>query len=338
MPGLCRSEDVIAPYQQASRPVTRHIRGRHKPTIFLSCATPVTWSRRSGTGWLSGSAPRGLSFNQDKTRIVHVDEGCDFLGFNIRRYGGRLLIKPSIAAVRRFRERLTAEVRSLRGSNSLMVIITLNPIIGGWAAYHRSVVSKKVFTTVDGHLWQLTYRWALRTHPNNSKHWVVTRYFGRFNMSRQNRWTFGDRGSGAYLRRLDWTKIVRNRMVMGTSSPDDPALTEYWADRRRRRPAPLNTPTLRLFHAQNGRCPARGSPGPARRSRTARPTGVGTADQVRPHHAARHHVQRRAGRRPTRTVGRRHYEPSPVRALLPTTSQGSRAEVLQNLTTPQGLA
>jgi RNA-directed DNA polymerase len=116
----------------------------------------------------------------------------------------------------------------------------------------------KVFSTVDDHLWRLTYRWALRSHPNKSKHWVVARYFGQFNASRQNRWVFGDRDSGAYLRRFDWTKIVRHRMVMGTSSPDDPALTEYWADRRRKGPTPLNTPTLRLLRAQHGRCPACG--------------------------------------------------------------------------------
>lgn len=205
--------------------------------------------------WLE---PRGLSFNVDKTRIVHVDEGCNFLGFNVRRYGGKLLIKPSTAAVRRFRERLTTEVRSLRGSNASMVIIRLNPIIRGWAAYYRSVVSKKVFSTVDDHLWQLTYRWALRSHPNKSKHWVIARYFGKFNQARQNRWIFGDRDSGTYLRRLDWTKIVRHRMVMGTSSPDDPALTDYWADRRRKRPLPLTAPTARLLAAQDGRCPACG--------------------------------------------------------------------------------
>ena len=46
--------------------------------------------------------------------------------------------------------------------------------------------------------------------------------------------------------------------MMGTSSPDDPALTKYWADRRRKGPSPLNTPTLRMFRAQNGRCPACG--------------------------------------------------------------------------------
>ncbi len=79
--------------------------------------------------WL---APRGLAFNEDKTRIVHLSEGFDFLAFNIRRYPNRkLLIKPSTAAVRRVRERLASEMRTLRGGNAMAVIATLNPVIRG---------------------------------------------------------------------------------------------------------------------------------------------------------------------------------------------------------------
>src|SRR6266498_1740976 len=93
--------------------------------------------------WL---APRGLAFNQDKTRVVGLEDGFEFLGFHVRRYrNGKLLIKPSKAAVQRFRERLTAEMRSLRGANAHAVIARLNPIIGGWSAYYRSVVSKRTF-------------------------------------------------------------------------------------------------------------------------------------------------------------------------------------------------
>ena len=84
--------------------------------------------------WL---APRGLAFNEDKTKIVHLGEGFDFLGFNIRRYHRKLLIKPSKAAIRRLRERLAAETRTLRGSNAVAVIAALNPVIRGWAAYYR---------------------------------------------------------------------------------------------------------------------------------------------------------------------------------------------------------
>ena len=202
--------------------------------------------------WL---APRGLTINEDKTRIGHLHVGFDFLGFNVRRYGGKLLIKPSKAAVTRFQRRLTAEVRVLRGANAEAVIRRLNPIIRGWTAYYRSVVSKAVFATVDEHLWQLTWRWALRTHPNKPKRWVAARYFGKFNPARQDRWVFGDRDSGHYLRRCVWTKIVRHRLVGGTSSLDDPALAQYWADRRKRRNGMLGGPVLGLLRAQAGRCP-----------------------------------------------------------------------------------
>jgi RNA-directed DNA polymerase len=203
--------------------------------------------------WL---APRGLVFNEDKTRVVHLTEGFDFLGFNVRRYpNGKLLIKPSRQAVTRIRERLSTEMRSLRGANAIAVIRKINPILRGWATYYRGVVSKEVFATVDDHLWKLTYRWALRAHSNKPKAWVVARYFGRFHPSRADRWVFGDRNSGAYLYRSVWTRIVRHQMVRGTSSPDDPALAHYWARRRRKLP-PLSVdrPTRAALNAQDGRC------------------------------------------------------------------------------------
>ena len=202
--------------------------------------------------WL---ATRGLAFNEDKTRVVHLDDGFDFLGFNVRRYRGKLLIKPSKAAVQRHRKRLAAEMLALRGSNAEAVIRRLNPIIRGWSAYYRGVVSSEVFAKLDNYLWSLTYKWAKYSHSNKSKHWVVNRYFGQFNKSRQDRWVFGDRKSGAYLLRFSWTSIVRHQLVSGTASPDDPYLADYWAKRRQRIPPPLDGVSLGLLKTQRGRCP-----------------------------------------------------------------------------------
>jgi RNA-directed DNA polymerase len=115
---------------------------------------------------------QGLTFNEDKTRIVGLEEGFDFLGFNIRRYrNGKLLIKPSKAAVQRLRHRLAAEVKALHGANAEAVINKLNPVIRGWAAYYRTVVSKEIFSALDHYVWVLTYRWARRAHPNKGKRW-----------------------------------------------------------------------------------------------------------------------------------------------------------------------
>jgi RNA-directed DNA polymerase len=206
--------------------------------------------------WL---APRGLSFNEDKTRVVSLDkDGVDFLGFTIRRYqnrqGGKLLIKPSKAAVGRLRKRLATELRALRGGNAAAVLVRITPITRGWAVFYRGAVSKEVFNALDDYLWQRLYKWAVWSHSNKPKTWVVNRYFGTFNPDRQDRWVFGDRNSGAYLPKLAWTKIERHRLVPGTASPDDPALADYWARRRRRTKPPLDRNTLRLLHKQHGRC------------------------------------------------------------------------------------
>jgi RNA-directed DNA polymerase len=201
--------------------------------------------------WL---APRGLAFNEDKTRIVHLDDGFDFLGFNVRRYRAKLLIKPSKAAVQRHRERLAAEVRALRGANAAAVIKRLNPIIRGWSAYYRTVVSSEAFAKLDNYLWILTYKWATHSHSNKSRRWIVRRYFGMFNRFRRDRWVFGDRDSGAYLFKFAWTKIVRHQMVPGTASPDDPDLATYWAKRRQRSAPPVGDVSLRLLKTQQGRC------------------------------------------------------------------------------------
>jgi RNA-directed DNA polymerase len=205
--------------------------------------------------WL---APRGLAFNEDKTQVVHLEDGFDFLGFNVRRYRGKLLIKPSRAAVRRHRERLAAEMKALRGANVAAVLQRLNPIIRGWSAYYRTVVSSRAFAGLDHYMWALSYKWAKHGHPNKPKHWVAQRYFGMFNKSRRDRWVFGDRDSGAYLLKHAWTSIVRHQMVPGRSSPDDPTLAAYWAKRRRRSTPPLDGVSLRLLKAQHGRCPACG--------------------------------------------------------------------------------
>jgi RNA-directed DNA polymerase len=202
--------------------------------------------------WLE---PRGLVFNEAKTRITHLDQGVDFLGFEIRRYRGKLLTKPSKDALRRIRKRLSEEVTALRGANADAVIARLNPIITGWAAYYRIGVSKRAFGALDAHLWRLAWKWAKFSHPNKPRRWIIARYFGMFNPARQDKWVFGSRETGFYLRKFAWTKIVRHRMVAGRASPDDPALTGYWDQRRRRARLPVDPATWHLLRRQRGRCP-----------------------------------------------------------------------------------
>ena len=203
--------------------------------------------------WL---APRGLAFNEAKTRIVRLDEeGFEFLGFHLRRYdNGKLLIKPSVTAIKRFRKRLAKEFRALRGANVAAVLAKITPIVRGWVAYYRTVVSSRVFHTLTDYLWKLTYKWACWSHPNKPKRWITRRYFGKFNNFRNDRWVFGDRDTGAYLPKPAWTDIARHTLVKGGASPDDPDLAEYWAQRRRKVKPPLDPYTVRLLSKQDGRC------------------------------------------------------------------------------------
>jgi RNA-directed DNA polymerase len=203
---------------------------------------------------------RGLSLNQGKTRIGHIDAGFDFLSFTIRRYhtrgGTKVLTKPSRTALKKIRQRNAQELRTLRGATPLEVIQTLNPIIRGQANYYRPGASKKAFQGLDNHLWQHLYKWVRRRHPRKPRRWAVSRYFGAFHPTRRDRWVFGDRETGAYLHRYAWTKIVRHAPVPGRHSPDDPALATYWADRRRKRKPPqLADSWERALRLQQGLCP-----------------------------------------------------------------------------------
>ena len=259
--------------------------------------------------WL---AQRGLGFNEDKTSIVHLDEGFDFLGFHVQRRKDKLLITPSKASLVRIRRRTATELRSLRGAPALVVIQRLNPIIRGWSSYYRGTVASEAFASLDTHLWRHTYKWAQRSHRNKSRHWVAAQYYGRFKPAHPNRrWVFGDRKSGAYLVQFSWTRIVRHRLVKGEFSPDDPTLAEYWSRRRRRQPPPLSGPSLGVLRAQDGLCalcatPLFGADGDL-------DTGT-TWDQGRGH---------REGDPPTgrRTTGRSRHVPSCSPRVFPAASR-----------------
>lgn len=203
--------------------------------------------------WLE---PRGLRFNEEKTKVVHLEEGFDFLGLTVRRMGGKLIIKPSRAACTRLRARLRTEMQALQGANAAAVLHRLTPIVRGWAAYYRAWVSTTTFASLDTYMWRLLFRWARRRHNNKSRHWVTTRYFGQFHPTRRDQWVFGDRESGAFLIKFAWTGIVRHPLVKGGASLDDPAMTEYWRDRRRRNaPPPMDKTSLFLAVRQKGLCP-----------------------------------------------------------------------------------
>ncbi|MCB2780031.1 group II intron reverse transcriptase/maturase, partial [Listeria monocytogenes] len=74
-----------------------------------------------------------------KTRIVHIDEGFDFLGWSFRKYDGTLLIKPSKKNTKAFYGKIKEVIDTHKTSKQEDLIRLLNPILRGWALYHQPV-------------------------------------------------------------------------------------------------------------------------------------------------------------------------------------------------------
>ena len=107
---------------------------------------------------------RGLELSPEKTMITHMTDGFDFLGQNIRRYpNGKLLIKPARKSIRSLLARVREIIREHLGGTAHHLIIRLNPVIRGWANYHRHVVSKRIFARIDDKIFRLLWRWACRS-------------------------------------------------------------------------------------------------------------------------------------------------------------------------------
>jgi RNA-directed DNA polymerase len=207
-------------------------------------------------------AERGLQLSKEKTTVTHISEGFDFLGQNVRKYGGKLLIKPSAKNVKAFLTGVRETMRANRSVKQEALISLLNPMIRGWANYHRHVVAKAMYAEVDHHIWQALWRWARRRHPNKSRQWVRQKYF---RTQGDRHWVFAAqaRGYNGEPRMLPLisasdTRIVRHVRVKSDANPFDPAWDSYFAERRAKRMFERLQGRgfpLRLWQQQHGQCP-----------------------------------------------------------------------------------
>jgi RNA-directed DNA polymerase len=227
--------------------------------VFCESREDAEQARLTLAHWLKA---RGLTLSVEKTQIVHLREGFDFLGFHIRRYpapqtsraGCRLRITPSKHAVQEIRKKLRVLWRQSLGSEVGAVLNVLNPHIRGWANYFRIVAASGTFRKLDTWMFQRALRYTKRTHPRKPWYWRKARYWGRLNRTRKDTWVFGDKRSGAYLLKFAWFRRRPHALVKGTASPDDPALRQYWEHRERYK-AQLLPPSLhKLAAVQQGRC------------------------------------------------------------------------------------
>ena len=227
--------------------------------IFAETREDAEAAKSDVARWLAG---RGLELSQEKTRIRHLTEGFDFLGFNVRQFpvlntrtGYKLLIQPSTASVKDFKLRLKREWSALAGHNVDTVLNNLRPLLWGWASYYRTTCSTRTFNGLDRWMFEREVRWCKRTHPTKSWKWIVRAYFGRHRIGRQDQWVFGNPKSGTHLPKLSWMPIKRHIMVRFDASPDDPDLRSYWERREARKAESLPIRRQReLAKRQGGQC------------------------------------------------------------------------------------
>jgi RNA-directed DNA polymerase len=181
-------------------------------------------------------AKRGLKLSEAKTKIVHVDEGFNFLGFTIRRFGRQTFTKPQKEKVLLHLQEIRDFLVRNRTTPTSIVIDGLNPVIRGWAAYYRYGASKATLDYADHRLWQMLWRWSVRRHRNKSRKWVKARYFTR--VGKRDWVFFGQRehtGKKMILASHADTSVKRYFKVHGRMTPMNPEEAAYWAKRKRER-------------------------------------------------------------------------------------------------------
>ncbi|MFV0326988.1 MAG: group II intron reverse transcriptase/maturase [Bacteroides xylanisolvens] len=182
-------------------------------------------------------AERGLTLSQEKTKITHVKDGFDFLGFNVRKYNDTLLIKPSKKSQKRFTEKLHDIIFSHKSVSQQVLIEELNPVLRGWGNYYKHVVSKQVFSKIDHILTLQLKRWSYRRHTNKSRKWIKDKYFIKIG-SRD--WKFGlnyeecGKKHTFVLLKLADMPIVRYIKIKKDANPFDKTWNAYFERRQKK--------------------------------------------------------------------------------------------------------
>ena len=201
-------------------------------------------------------AERGLMLSPEKTK-TNIADGFDFLGWNFRKYKGKLLQKPSKDNFAAVRSKISEIISANKTAKQENLIQQLNPVIRGWANYHRHAVAKRSFSSLDYQIWIMLWQWAKRRHPNKGAKWIKKKYFMTTGM---RNWVFGCKdqdGKMVILVKASDTAIVRHTKIKGDANPFDSNWNTYFEDRIGRQMGIKGRNQKKLVHLwlrQNGNC------------------------------------------------------------------------------------
>lgn len=175
---------------------------------------------------------RGLILSEEKTKICHIDDGFDFLGQNIRKYKGKLLIKPSKKNYKAIILKIRKVIEQHKTLTTSKLINILNPIIRGWCNYHRKVISSRVFARLDFDIFRKIWRWANRRHPAKTKRWIKAEYYRSL---KSRNWVFFAETNQKVITLFSAqsTKLVRHLKIRNAANPFDANWNKYFQKRKR---------------------------------------------------------------------------------------------------------
>jgi RNA-directed DNA polymerase len=116
-------------------------------------------------------APMGLRLSEEKTKVCHIDEGFDFLGFRIQRRlkrgsdKRRVYTYPSKRSLASVMDKVRALTRRSRHRTLADLLRQLNPVLRGWCHYFRHGASERTFSYVDAYAWWRIVGWIRKRHP-----------------------------------------------------------------------------------------------------------------------------------------------------------------------------
>ena len=208
---------------------------------------------------------RGLELSKEKTHCTRIEDGFDFLGQNVRKYHGKLIIKPARKNIKAFLEKARSMIERNAAASAGNLIARLNPVMQGWANYHCHVCSKQTYSEVDSAIFEKLWQWAKRRHKNKDRRWIKAKYFK--SVGRRN-WVFSGtiqmpdgKNKIVHLRRASYTPIKRHIKVKAEANPYNPEWETYFEHRLGvKMEAHLNgrQRLLNLWKSQNGLCPVCG--------------------------------------------------------------------------------
>jgi RNA-directed DNA polymerase len=191
--------------------------------------------------------PRGLKLSEEKTLVTNISEGFNFLGWNFRKYKGKLLPKPSKDSQKEIIRKIGEMIAKAKAWDQDRLIRILNPIIRGWAQYHNHAVSTAVFSNLDYTVYHMLLSWAKRRHPNKGMNWILNKYWHK---SDSRKYVFCT--DTQMLENFSSFKIVRHYLAKLHMNPyidrkyfDHWKIMEYYRKKRLTKPILFQTDTLR---------------------------------------------------------------------------------------------